>query len=64
MNHQPESGLLDDASAIERIFEHIDNGTTDLGDTLWREPVSHYFSRARFDAEIDEFILSTPRVLH
>lgn len=52
MSHQPESGLLDDASAIERIFEHIDNGTTDLGDTLWREPVSHYFSRARFDAEI------------
>ena len=52
MSHQPESGLLDDASAIERIFEHSDNGTTDLGDTLWREPVSHYFSRARFDAEI------------
>ena len=52
MSHQPESGLLDDASAIERIFAHIDNGTTDLGDTLWREPVSHYFSRARFDAEI------------
>jgi len=52
MTPRQSPALLDDASAIERIFEHIDNGTTDLGDTLWREPVSHYFSRARFDAEI------------
>ena len=52
MTPRQSTALLDDASAIERIFEHIDNGTTDLGDTLWREPVSHYFSRARFDAEI------------
>ncbi len=46
------SQLLDDQQAIERIFEHIDNRTTDLGDTIWREPVEHYYSQERFDAEI------------
>ena len=29
--------LLNEAQIIERIFNHIDNGTTDLGDTVWRE---------------------------
>lgn len=44
--------LLNDQQAIDRIFDHIDNGTTDVGDTVWREPVEHYFSQERFDAEI------------
>lgn len=52
MTSRQTPALLDDASAIERIFQHIDNGTTDRGDTQWREPVSHYFSQVRFDAEI------------
>ena len=52
MNPQHSPALLDDARAVARIFEHIDNGTTDLGDTVWREPVDHYHSQARFDAEI------------
>ena len=43
--------LLDDASLAERIFQHIDDGTTDLGDSVWREPVSHYLSHERFEAE-------------
>ena len=43
--------LLDDAALAERIFRHIDDGTTDLGDSVWQEPVSHYFSRERFEAE-------------
>lgn len=44
--------LLDDQAVIERIFSHIDNSTTDLGDTVWTEPVDHYQSQERFDAEI------------
>ena len=44
--------LLTDQQAIERIFEHIDNNTTDLGDTVLRVPVEHYHSQERFDAEI------------
>ena len=43
--------LLDDAALAERIFRHIDDGTTDLGESVWQEPVSHYFSRERFEAE-------------
>ena len=48
----PTVSLLNDQEAIERIFTHIDNGTTDLGDTVWREPVENYHSQERFDAEI------------
>lgn len=44
--------FLNDSDAIERIFNHIDNGTTDLGNTIWKEPVSNYYSQERFDAEI------------
>ena len=47
-----KSKLLNDQEVIERIFSHIDNNTTDLGDTVWREPVDHYQSQERFDAEI------------
>ena len=49
--HHDETSLLDETALAERIFEHIDAGTTDLGDTVWREPVSHYLSHERFEAE-------------
>lgn len=48
----PSTPLLDDRQAIERIFRHIDKGTTDMGETIWHEPVEHYYSQQRFDAEI------------
>ena len=44
--------LLSEQDTIERIFQHIDNRTTDLGDTVWQEPVAHYHSQERFDAEL------------
>jgi len=44
--------LLSEEQVIERIFTHIDNGTTDVGDTVWREPVVHYQSQERFEAEV------------
>ena len=46
-----DASLLTDSQAIERIFQHIDERTTDVGTTVWREPVEHYFDQARFDAE-------------
>ena len=49
-NNRPNP-LLDDADLAERIFRHIDDGTTDLGDSVWREQVSHYLSHERFEAE-------------
>jgi phenylpropionate dioxygenase-like ring-hydroxylating dioxygenase large terminal subunit len=44
--------LLSESKILERIFDHIDNKTTDLGDTVWKEPVANYVSEQRFDAEI------------
>ena len=43
--------LLGDAALAERIFRHINDGTTDLGESVWREPISQYLSRERFEAE-------------
>jgi phenylpropionate dioxygenase-like ring-hydroxylating dioxygenase large terminal subunit len=43
--------LADDPTVAQRILDHIDNKTTDLGETMWREPVEHYRSEARFAAE-------------
>ncbi len=44
--------LLSDNDVIERIFGHIDNNSTDLGDRVWREPSGNYRSVERFEAEI------------
>ena len=44
--------LLSEKQVIERIFNHIDNKTTDLGDKVWKEPVASYFSAERFESEI------------
>jgi len=44
--------LADDRTVARRILDHIDNRTTDLGETTWREPVEHYRSEARFAAEL------------
>ena len=48
----PTSLLLDDDHIIERVFSHIDNKTTDLGDEVWKEPVKNYIDQERFDNEI------------
>jgi phenylpropionate dioxygenase-like ring-hydroxylating dioxygenase large terminal subunit len=44
--------LADDATVIERIFQHIDHDTTDESDRVWREPVENYRSPTRFAAEL------------
>lgn len=43
--------MRNDAELLDQILNHIDNGTTDLGDEEWFEPVDHYASQTRFDAE-------------
>src|SRR6185295_4110660 len=43
--------LLNDHELAERIFAHIDNHSTDLGDETWREPVRNYSSEERLAAE-------------
>ncbi|HTO71353.1 MAG TPA: SRPBCC family protein [Myxococcota bacterium] len=54
------AALLDDRAIAERIFSHIEAGTTDLSDASWREPVENYRSQARFDAELARVLRRTP----
>jgi phenylpropionate dioxygenase-like ring-hydroxylating dioxygenase large terminal subunit len=44
--------LADDQTVIQRILDHIDRKTTDLGEASWREPVENYRSPSRLDAEL------------
>ena len=56
MTTQSESNtppLLDDLQVVRRIFDHIDNKTTDLGQEVWAEPVSNYQSQDRLEAELE-----------
>jgi phenylpropionate dioxygenase-like ring-hydroxylating dioxygenase large terminal subunit len=46
------NSLSDDPSVVQRILDHIDNKTTDLSETTWREPVENYRSAERFAAEL------------
>lgn len=43
--------MLNDAELLDHILKHIDEGTTDLGEEDWHEPVENYASQTRFDAE-------------
>ncbi len=52
MFNAEQLGLLCELDVIDRIFDHIDNGTTDLGETQWHEPVSSYYEQARFEREL------------
>ncbi|MFQ3190375.1 MAG: phenylpropionate dioxygenase-like ring-hydroxylating dioxygenase large terminal subunit [Paraglaciecola sp.] len=44
--------LLSNTELVQRIFDHIDNSTTDKGDESWREPVDNYRSKERLNAEL------------
>ncbi len=45
--------LADDPTVAQRILDHIDQRTTDLGEAVWREPVENYRSEVRLAAERD-----------
>ena len=44
--------LADDPTVIGRLLDHIDRKTTDLSQEVWQEPVDHYLSPQRFEAEL------------
>lgn len=48
-----EQPLLDTQKMVRKIFDHIDNKTTDLGAETWNEPVANYRSQERLDAELN-----------
>ena len=53
------TALLDDPSVVQRIFDHIDHQTTDMSDSVWREPVANYRSEARLATELSRRALAT-----
>ena len=44
--------LSDDASVVARILDHIEHHTTDVTESVWREPLENYRSEARLEAEL------------
>ena len=51
--------LASDESIVERIRTHAADGTTDMADGTWAEPVEHYLGAERFAAET-ELLRRTP----
>ncbi len=51
---------MDDRSVAQRVLDHIANGTTDVGDAVWREPVANYRSAERLAAEIEQVLRRSP----
>jgi phenylpropionate dioxygenase-like ring-hydroxylating dioxygenase large terminal subunit len=54
------AALLDDRGIAQRVFDHIEAGTTDMSDVLWREPVCNYRSKERLAAEVERVLRRTP----
>lgn len=52
---------MNDADLVRRVLDHLAAGTTDLGDTVWQEPVENYRSPERFAREM-ELLRSLPTV--
>jgi phenylpropionate dioxygenase-like ring-hydroxylating dioxygenase large terminal subunit len=52
--------LLDEPSIVQRVLDHIERRTTDMGDVGWREPVAHYRSETRLALELDRVFRRTP----
>lgn len=44
--------LRDDLDVIDRILDHVRDGTTDRGERVWREPLANYLDQERFDREL------------
>lgn len=43
---------MSETDIIARILDHIDNKTTDMGHSSWKEPAENYLSVERFEAEL------------
>jgi choline monooxygenase len=49
------SNLMTDTQVIQRVLDHADAKTTDLGDSVWREPAENYRSADQFAQEMALF---------
>ncbi|MFK7842363.1 MAG: aromatic ring-hydroxylating dioxygenase subunit alpha [Sphingorhabdus sp.] len=50
--HRGSVALMSETDIIARILDHIDNKTTDMGHSGWKEPAANYQSIERLDAEL------------
>jgi hypothetical protein len=55
--HEP---AMSDQAVAQRVLDHIANGTTDEGATIWREPVANYRSPERLQAELSRVLRRVP----
>lgn len=49
------NNLLSDIEVIDRVLDHIDHNSTDLGEETWYEPTKNYTCPERFKAEMELF---------
>ena len=52
VNTHKDKPLLADINVVQRIFNHIDSSTTDMGNKTWKEPVDNYRSTERLNVEL------------
>lgn len=52
--------LLDDTAVAKRALKHIKDGTTDVGEGTWEEPVANYLSEGRLDNELSQIFRRYP----
>lgn len=55
-----KTALLNDNELTERIFAHMAERSTDMGEAIWREPVANYKTQERLDAEISRVLRRMP----
>lgn len=46
------AAFMPDSDVVDRVLKHVAQGTTDRGSAVWREPVEHYTSETRLNAEL------------
>tara|TARA_R110001599_G_scaffold353688_1_gene595388 strand:- start:74203 stop:75336 length:1134 start_codon:yes stop_codon:yes gene_type:complete len=54
------TAFLSDQDVAQQVLAHIDNKTTDIGETVWREPVQNYRCPRRFEEEIHTVLRRYP----
>ena len=47
---------MPDTDVAQRVFDHIANGTTDMGAEVWHEPVANYRSTSRLEREVEHVL--------
>ncbi len=50
--NQHSQALMSDKDLIQRVFDHIDQKSTDMGEQTWQEPTINYQNPERLKAEV------------